>query len=265
MNLDKSVNNTDDIEPPTSVIDDRQIEPISVPYRPNPSWEGLELSPRIDQLFEALAKAQSQIDSAPKSGLNQFLGNKYSTLDDVRRACAKALSENKIGWTQVPFNTGERLGVITLFVYQEQWMRSTLGVDVPETLMTSNRKGHQIKTYPRSDPQQLARLITYLRRISLAAMAGVTSTEEDLDGSPPPDQDAPTEPVPRPQVEQLIDKAQLHTLLKLMEDASVKQNQITTAYNIEAIAQLPARLFESCKGRLESTLEAKAKLKPDDA
>lgn len=242
-----------DKELPRSPVDSPSLTP---PYYPLPrklDFEDFELSDGFEQLFEALSQAQAKIDSAEKSGTNVYLGNRYSTLDDVRRACAKPLSDAKIGWTQVPINTGERLGVITLFVHQGQWMRSKLSVEVPEVLMSTTRKGQQIKTYPRTDPQQLARIITYLRRISLSSMAGVTSTEEDTDGGPQPPAAEPSE---------TITEEQLQKLNVLMGEAGVKVEQIKTAYNIANLTELPQHLFESCKSRLESTIESKAAQKP---
>lgn len=129
----------------------------------------IETSPQINELATALAKAQAQIKSAERDATNpKFERGAYSTLESVWNVCRGPLTENGLAVIQLPRNDdGANVGVMTILTHASgQWVRSELFVQ-PYT----------------NHPQDIGSAITYCRRFSLAAVAGVAPKGEDDDGN----------------------------------------------------------------------------------
>lgn len=120
----------------------------------------------LGKLAAALAAAQGEIESAPKSTLNTFFGNRYANLTEVWGACRAALSKHKIAVIQAIQCCDANV-----------WLETTLVHESGE---------HIISRFPlkpsKFDMQGYGSAISYARRYSLAAMVGVVS-EEDDDGN----------------------------------------------------------------------------------
>ena len=121
-------------------------------------------SESIALLAGALAKAQLQIEPASKNATNPHFRSHYADLASIWDACRGPLGANGLSIVQFPCD-GEvgRIGLCTIIVHSSgEWMSETITVKALK-----------------EDPQFLGGVLTYLRRYSLAAVVGVTATEDD--------------------------------------------------------------------------------------
>ena len=121
-------------------------------------------SESIAALAGALAKAQLQIEPASKNATNPHVRSHYADLASIWDACRGPLNTNGLSIVQFPCD-GEvgRIGLCTMIVHSSgEWMSETITVKALK-----------------EDPQFLGGVLTYLRRYSLAAVVGVTATEDD--------------------------------------------------------------------------------------
>lgn len=120
-------------------------------------------SEATDKLDAALAKAQSQIDSASKDKVNPAFKSKYADLTAVWEACRAALTGNGISVSQWPSHSDDnRLHLITRLACQGQWMMCEFSIPADK----QNAHGY-------------GSAITYAKRFSLAAAIGVVADEDD--------------------------------------------------------------------------------------
>lgn len=128
----------------------------------------IECSAQVEKIFEALAKAQGEIESASTAGQNEAFkrggkASRYATLDNIVEASRGPLTKNGIATIQVPYNAGTDIGVCTILGHASgQWMKGKLAVKPRE--FTAHGAGS---------------VITYLRRYLLAAMVGVAPEDDD--------------------------------------------------------------------------------------
>jgi len=122
-------------------------------------------SESINDLAAALAKAQGEFIPALKDSSNPFFKSKYANLCSIVKSCQEPLSKNGISYTQVTLKQdGEWVLQTKLMHTSNQWVQSTTPI---------------ITLKP--DIQSFGSAVTYARRYALAAIAGVT-TDEDDDG-----------------------------------------------------------------------------------
>ncbi len=137
------------------------------------------MSPELDQLAAALAKAQSQIQPAVKDRQNPAFRSNYADLASVWDACRVALASNALSVSQHPGRLED--GTVTV------------------TTALMHASGQHIISVAAAMPkdgsaQAAGSVVTYLRRYALAAAVGVAPGDDDdghAAGTP-----APT---PRPQ------------------------------------------------------------------
>jgi len=129
--------------------------------------ESIEISSSAEmgEIFGALAKAQGEIKGAIKDTTNPFYKSKYADLSSVWEACREALSKNGLCVVQ-PLETKDAVYVVTILGHSSgQWIKGRMPVFIAEQ--------------KKSDPQAYGLAITYARRYSLAAMAGVAPEDDD--------------------------------------------------------------------------------------
>ena len=125
-------------------------------------------SDAINEIGTALAKAQRVMKGAKKDSANPFFKSKYADLASVAGACLDQLNDNGIAVVQSPSSMDDgRVSVETMLLHSSgQWMAETL------------------TGKPKDDgPQALGSVITYLRRYSLAAFAGVAPEDDDAEAA----------------------------------------------------------------------------------
>ena len=143
-------------------------------------------SESIALLAGALAKAQLQIEPASKNATNPHFRSHYADLASIWDACRGPLNTNGLSIVQFPCD-GEvgRTGLCTMLLHSSgEW--------ISEVVTTRSQK---------DDPQGLGSALTFLRRYALAAVVGVTATEDD-DGNAAstPANARAAAPAPRPYI-----------------------------------------------------------------
>lgn len=125
----------------------------------------------IKELAVALAKAQSEIEPAPMSGVNPFFknerhpkGSPYSTLGDIFSVIRKPLADHGLALIQ----SVEILDVTQIV------LKTTL-IHASGQTWSSTYPVNPVKT----DPQSLGSALSYARRYSIATLLGVVSDEDD--------------------------------------------------------------------------------------
>ena len=120
-------------------------------------------SEQINELAKALAKAQGAMSGAKADSNNPFFKSKYADLESVWTAIRKPFADNDLSVVQtVTFDTtGSVLNTI-LMHGSGQWIMSTMPVKAKDDSAQAFGSG-----------------LSYARRYSLAAIAGVYQSDDD--------------------------------------------------------------------------------------
>lgn len=123
-------------------------------------------SATIGKLAEALSKAQATIRNAVRDSANPFFKSNYADLASVRDAYQQAFSENGLALVQMPYTSESgRVGVETMLMHSSgEWVKREADV-------------RPVK----DDPQAYGSCVTYLRRYSAAAFAGLATEDDDAE------------------------------------------------------------------------------------
>lgn len=138
-----------------------QIESLSLKQHTQPSR-----SDDLKDLFAALAKAQSEMQTAGLRSENPYFKSKYADLAEIVRVSRPALTKNGLSVIQqiLPNEDGQNILHTILTHSSGQWIESRMRI-LPS----------------KPDVQSLASYITYLRRYSYAALCGIVASNEDDD------------------------------------------------------------------------------------
>lgn len=185
----------------------------------------MKQSEQVNELAEALAKAQSKMPKARMTGINSRFADvrtgktgAYATLDDIRDAVNDSLTSNGISYTQHPYAASGEVGVETMLVHKSgQWMRSRFGVPATQ-----------------HNPQAYGSILTYARKFGLAAACGL-STEEDTDAA---EVSKPQESV------ETVSAKQIGVLQNLLADKGLQESRILKWKNINNLTELKQADFE---------------------
>lgn len=127
----------------------------------------MKMSEQINELAEALAKAQGAIANASKDAQNPHFRSSYANLASVREAIRAPLSENGLAYTQLVRTEQGKVQIETMLIHKSgQYMGETL--DIPLS---------------KQDAQGIGSATTYGRRYSLMALIGIAAEEDDDDGN----------------------------------------------------------------------------------
>lgn len=121
------------------------------------------LSIDIDQLSAALSAAQGELENASKNSQNPHFRSKYADLAEIINTVRPVFAKHGLAIVQAPSYADGLVSVTTLLTHKSgQWIRDTA-------------------TAPASklDAQGVGSAITYLRRYSLAAFAGIAQEDDD--------------------------------------------------------------------------------------
>jgi len=116
-------------------------------------------------LFAALAQAQGEVENATKASTNPHFKSRYADLAEVLNTVRPVFTKHGLAIIQSTESNGEMVSVTTAIVHKEGGYVSSVASCVPA----------------KWDGQGVGSATTYLRRYSLAAMAGIA--QEDLDGN----------------------------------------------------------------------------------
>lgn len=127
----------------------------------------MKTSDSINEIAEALSKAQSEMTGAVKSSKNPFFKTNYSDLSSVCEAISAPFANNSLSFVQSPEFCEHHIQVVTRIMHSSgQWIEGV--VTLPPT---------------KNDAQGYGSAITYGRRYGLQAMAGVPSIDDDGQGA----------------------------------------------------------------------------------
>ena len=122
-------------------------------------------SEMIDELATALSKAQSCIEDATKS--TEAYNYKYADLSQILRLVRPVFTANGLSITQFPCDGGSSVSVESMLMHSSgQWLSQKFSMDVETS------KGM-------SKAQSAGVVISYMRRYSIAAIAGITQEDND--------------------------------------------------------------------------------------
>lgn len=120
-------------------------------------------SESIAGLAAALAKAQGEIENASKNAANPHFKSRYADLAEVLNTVRPVFAKFGLAVTQFPSFDGGVAHVETILTHESgEWMSGTASAPVSK-----------------QDAQGVGSAITYLRRYSLAAVAGVAQEDDD--------------------------------------------------------------------------------------
>jgi hypothetical protein len=129
------------------------------------------MSPEIDQLATALAKAQAEMSVAGKNQKNPFFKSNYADFQAIIQASRPALSKYGLSVVQPPF------------IYEESVDGVGAGSSYLITILMHS-SGQWIKSKarhnpPKNDIQSLSSYNTYLKRMCYTSLVGVVTGEDD--------------------------------------------------------------------------------------
>jgi hypothetical protein len=146
----------------------------------------MKMSEQINELAEALAKAQGSLENASKDRENPHFRSRYSDLASVREAVRMPFSDNGLSYVQFLRWSPGVVEVETMLMHKSgQFLSDTLPVPVMK-----------------NDAQAVGSAATYGRRYSLMAVAGIAPDDDDdgnaaAQGTPRPNGSAaPRPPAP---------------------------------------------------------------------
>ncbi len=125
----------------------------------------MKMSESIKELASALSKAQGQIKGALKDSANPFFKSKYADLSSVVEAIREAWSSNGLSYVQcVESSDKSEVSIETVILHSSgEWMACGV-LSLPVS---------------KHDAQGFGSAMTYARRYSLSAAAGVAPEDDD--------------------------------------------------------------------------------------
>ena len=196
----------------------------------------MKTSNEINEIAKALCIAQGAMGGASKESSNVFFKSKYADLSSVIRAIKQPFSDNGLSYSQHPISSDGLVGVTTILMHiSGQWQSSDFML-------------RPVK----ADPQSAGSCLTYCRRYTLMALAGIPS--EDDDGN------LATRAVTSKPV--LISSAQTEQLNELILKTETDLPEFLNYYSTRAgskitdLNQFPKDLFEQAVAVLNKKSEA---------
>ena len=127
----------------------------------------MRASESIAKLATALNKAQAAMGGAVKDAANPFFKSSYADLGSVVKAVKQPFSENGLSYVQFPIAEENRIGITTRLMHTSgEWLEQDFSIPLQKI-----------------DPQQAGSVLTYFRRYSLAAVAGIPQVDDDAEAA----------------------------------------------------------------------------------
>ena len=186
-------------------------------------------------LFAALASAQAEIENAAKNAANPHFRSKYADLAEVLNTVRPVFAKHGLSIVQSTGFDGQMVSVTTLVGHKDGGYLTSVASCVPA----------------KTDAQGVGSATTYLRRYSLAAMAGVA--QEDDDGNAAAHDR-------KPQARQIakVSEAQRAELQDLIDQTGTEVEKFCRFFRVSSLSDLPAADFDRAKRMLEQKKEQEA-------
>jgi hypothetical protein len=188
-----------------------------------------------DNLYAALARAQSKYKGVEKSGANPHFRSKFSTIDDLINATRQAL-------------TSEGLSVLQYLQSEEgDYYLITKLCHGSSTIEISKAA---IYLKDKTDLQKLGSAMSYLKRYNYASICGIGGNEIDDDG-----ESSRVEQENKSTEHAKITEHQLEELYNELEDYPVTTRKIKKWLSIELLEDMPAIRYESARKNITAIKE----------
>ncbi|MEG1620616.1 MAG: ERF family protein [Oscillospiraceae bacterium] len=119
-------------------------------------------------MFESWAKYFMEVQNPVNDKLNTFFKAKYAPMDIVLEAIRPVMGKYGLSLVQTPFTDGEMIGMQSVVIHKDGGMMSFPVL-----------RGKATKP----DIQGIGSVISYMRRYTATAIAGIIGSEEDDDGN----------------------------------------------------------------------------------
>jgi hypothetical protein len=185
----------------------------------------------IAEIATALCKAQASMGGAHKDSANPFFKSRYADLASVMRAIREPFASNGLSFIQCPIVNDDGVGVTTRILHSSgEWIEGTLVLPVAKR-----------------DAQAFGSALSYAKRYSIQAMAGVPSTDDDAElalgrASAPP--------------VKLVGSEAAAELKTALEATGSDVAKFCTAFAISDVDSLPMAQFASAMSMLNKKREA---------
>lgn len=185
-------------------------------------------SSEFKDIAAALSKAQGEFTQIPKGKIGAW--GAYSTLDDYEKAIRPALVKNGLSYSQIITKSDTGHDLITMVLHSSgQYLRSVLKLNPEKQTM-----------------QGFGACITYMRRYALAAILGLTGTEDAEDSKDEVQYNNTGPSIFKDQVVELQD------LIKASADPKKCYQNILSFNKIADLNELSASSYNSVKSYIKN-------------
>lgn len=200
-------------------------------------------SESIASLAKSLAAAQGKIENASKNAENPAFkrGNKTSTyadLAEVLNTIREVFSSVGLSYVQFPSFDSGIASVETILMHESgEWVSSVASAPVSK-----------------QDAQGVGSAVTYLRRYSLAAMAGIAQEDDDANGAVGMADNKPSgKPANKLQAPSnaTIGDDEFKTINDLLDETQSDKVAFCKAYKVDSVSALPLAMFSHAVGKLQ--------------
>lgn len=179
-------------------------------------------SESIASLGKALAKAQGEVENASKASVNPHFKSKYADLAEVLNTVRPVFASCGLSFVQMPSFLDGVVSVETMLVHESgEWISETASSPITK-----------------QDAQGVGSAITYLRRYSLAAFAGIAQEDDDANasvGKPQPKQ------VAAPLSEPVITPGQVATVREYLVRTNMNEAEFVAQGGYQSAEQIYAK------------------------
>ena len=129
-------------------------------------------SDSIKNIAIAMCKAQGEMGGANRGANNPFFKSKYADFGAVIEVVKEPFANNGLSYVQFPINDGDKIGIETILMHESgEWLSGSFTVKATK-----------------QDAQGAGSVITYCKRYSLQAVAGIPSEDDDGNAASPQQQ-----------------------------------------------------------------------------
>lgn len=182
-----------------------------------------------NNLYIALARAQSTYLSAQKSGYNPHYKSSFSTFEDLIYASRESLVKEGLSVTQFLESEEDKDYLVTLLMHASgEVIKSKVRIYVKDP----------------TDIQKFGSAMTYLKRYVYASICGISTSEYDADG------------LDMVVAEHTITDKQVGFLKALIKGNRELEETICKHYHVDSLSQIPAKNMNQIVEKLKKNAES---------
>ena len=222
-------------------------------------------SESLGKLALALSKAQSKITGALTDSSNPFFKSKYADLASVMDAIRLPFADNELAVTQLVEEKEGKHFLITMLLHSSgEYVTSTYPLVIKDL----------------NNPQSIGSVVTYARRYTLAAIAGVAQVDDDGEAANNRIHEKPVEktvdkkplinyaPKPTshieiladPKLEKVVTEAQLKRMYAIQQKSKLSPEQISQMiklrFNKSSSKDLTMAEYDEVISTIEASIES---------